>query len=284
MTHPGQILKRENLYAGKEMGQNFLSDPGIAKMIVDRTGIGPDTKVLEIGPGLGALTVHIAEKTSHVTAVEKDRRLIPLLRQELERLGLDHVAIINQDILKTDLSDLARDKKLVVIGNLPYNISSQILFRLVKERHLVERAFLMFQKELASRIIALPGKKDYSRLSAVVQYAAKMDMVTHVGPACFFPRPDVDSAVLGFDFRQDTGMDPAMEDLLFSVIKAAFSKRRKSLKNALVTRELGLDKAEIINALERAGILPERRAETLSVEEFVRLTHAVRGPGKEAFP
>ncbi|WP_022665528.1 16S rRNA (adenine(1518)-N(6)/adenine(1519)-N(6))-dimethyltransferase RsmA [Desulfospira joergensenii] len=275
MTHPGVLLKREKLYAGKEMGQNFLSDPGIAKMIVDRTGIARDTRVLEIGPGLGALTVHIAGKSDHVTVVEKDRRLVPLLTEELENQGGYHVKILNQDILKTDFREIAGDKKLMVIGNLPYNISSQILFRLVKERRRVDRAFLMFQKELAARIKAGPGGKEYSRLSAVVQYAARVCSVTHVKPAAFFPRPDVDSTVLEFEFKEETGLDDAMEDLLFDVIKAAFSKRRKSLKNSLVTKELGLDKARVRQALDRAAIVPERRAETLSVEEFVCLARAV---------
>lgn len=284
MTHPGQILKREKLYAGKELGQNFLSDPGIAKMIVERTGIGPNSQVLEIGPGLGALTVHIAAISSKVTAVEKDRRLVPLLEEELETQGIRHVRILNQDILKTDFKEIAGDKKLVVIGNLPYNISSQILFRLIQERSRVERAFLMFQKELALRIKAGPGGKDYSRLSAVVQFASRVSVLTHVKPASFFPRPDVDSTVLEFEFIQDTGLEPALETLLFDVIKAAFSQRRKSLKNSLTGGELGLDKPRVSEALGRASIVPERRAETLSVEEFIALTRAVHELEGDAGP
>jgi 16S rRNA (adenine1518-N6/adenine1519-N6)-dimethyltransferase len=275
MTNPGQLLKQESIYAGKEMGQNFLSSPEIARMIVERTGIDAESRVLEIGPGLGALTIPIAGKTRHVIAVEKDRRLIPLLQQEMTARGIDWVDIVNQDFMKTDISSFAGDKKLVVMGNLPYNISSQILFLLVRSRTCIDKAYLMFQKELADRILAPPGKKDYSRLSAVAQYAADISCVTTIGPACFFPRPSVDSTVLAFSFKQPSDVSFDTETLLFTVIKAAFSKRRKSLKNALVGRDLGLDKPAVAKALDLAGIVPERRAETLKVSEFLLLTRAV---------
>lgn len=275
MTHPGQILKQAKLYAGKELGQNFFSDPAAAKQLVKRTGITKDTCVLEIGPGLGALTVHIAEQADEVTAVEKDSRLIPLLNTELEKKAIRHVNILNTDILRLDISELVRDKKLVVIGNLPYNISSQILFKLVEQRQWIKRAYLMFQKELALRILASPGGRDYSRLSAVVQYACSVKKVTEVGPASFFPKPEVDSAVLEFSFFQDTGLDFKQEKMLFSVIKAAFSKRRKTLRNSLAGPELGLDKKQAAILLDKAGIDTARRAETLSVDEFKLLAMSV---------
>jgi len=221
MIHPGQLLRQRDLYAGKELGQNFLSNPGTAKMIVEKTGISTDTRVLEIGSGLGALTVPIAQAASHVTAVEKDSRLIPLLEQTLDAENIKNVEIINKDIFKVDLKAMAKDKKLVVIGNLPYNISSQILFRLVEERSCIEKAFLMFQKELAKRIIASPGGRDYSRLSAVVQYAADISFVAHIGPASFFPKPDVDSTILRFNFFETKAFNQEQEKVLFNVIKAA---------------------------------------------------------------
>lgn len=276
MTHPGQLLKQESLYAGKEMGQNFLCDPSTARMIVDRTGISADSRVLEIGPGLGALTIPIAEKTRQVIVVEKDSRLAPLLKKELENHGIEWVDILGQDIMETDIPALAKDKKLVVISNLPYNISSQILFRLVQKRASIEKAFLMFQKELADRILSLPGKKAYSRLSAVAQYAARISFVASVGPTAFFPRPTVDSTVLAFDFHVPADVSADTETLLFTVIKAAFSKRRKSLKNALVGQDLGLQKDAVARALEQAEIIPERRAETLTVDEFLTLTRSVQ--------
>ena len=226
MTHPGELLKSRNLYAGKEMGQNFLSDPGTAQMIVDQAGITGDTLVLEVGPGLGALTLPLARAAGKVVAVEKDRRIIPLLEGELADAGLTNVTIINQNILKTDIREIAGDSRLVVMGNLPYNISSQILFKLVKTRSVVEKAFLMFQKELAVRLKAEPGGRDYSRLSAVVQYAARISHMANIRPNSFFPRPDVDSTVLRFDFFETPGMNEEREDLLFAVIKAAFSDRK----------------------------------------------------------
>ncbi len=275
MTYPGQLLKENRIYAGKEMGQNFLSNPDTARMIVERTGIDSQARVLEIGPGLGALTIPIARKTRHVTVVEKDRRLIPLLEQSLENQGIDWVRVVNQDFLKTDVPSLAQGGKLVVMGNLPYNISSQILFQLILSRPWVDKAFLMFQKELADRILAVPGNKVYSRLSAVSRFAADIRRVIDIGPGAFFPKPAVDSTVLSFEFFPSSPFSREKELLLFTVIKAAFSKRRKSLKNALVGPDIGLDKPVIAKVLETAGIAPERRAETLSVAEFEALTRAV---------
>ncbi len=281
MTHPRELLKRANLYAGKEMGQNFLSDPSTAQMIVGHAGITKDTLVLEVGPGLGALTIPLAKAAGQVVAVEKDRRLIPILEEELAEAGISNVKIINQNILKTDIREIAGDNRLVVMGNLPYNISSQILFKLVKTRSVVDKAFLMFQKELAVRLKAEPGGRDYSRLTAVVQYAAKIRHLVNIRPNSFFPRPDVDSTVLRFDFFDAPGMSEEKEDLLFSVIKAAFSKRRKTLKNSMAGGELDFEKPEAGQALERAGIDPVRRAETLTIEEFVTLADAVWEMKKE---
>ena len=275
MTHPGLLLKEKNLFAGKEKGQNFLANPGIAKMIIEKIGLAKDTRVLEIGPGLGALTIPIARAALHVTAVETDARLIPILQQELDNENLKNVTIIHKNILKFNINELAWDKKIVVIGNLPYNISSQILFKLVEERRCIETAFLMFQKELAKRIIAKPGGRDYSRLSAVVQYAADVSHVTQIGPSAFFPKPDVDSTILKFNFFEPGNVTLEQEKVLFNVIKAAFSKRRKSLKNAMAGGEFEFEKDFIIQALKLAGIDAKRRAETLTVEEFKSLGMAV---------
>ncbi len=279
MTHPGQLLKQAGIYAGKELGQNFLSDPNTARMIVEKTGISEDTHVLEIGPGLGALTLPIAKKAFHVTAVEKDGRLLQILRQGIDDEGLNNIDIIHEDVLKIHMAETAKDKKLVVIGNLPYNISSQILFKLVEERRYIEKAFLMFQKELATRILSPPGGRDYSRLSAVSQYAAKISFVAEVGPSSFFPSPEVTSTILQFRFLQSEDFDAHQEKLLFDVIKAAFSKRRKTLKNSMADGELGYEKQFVLEVLFMAGIEAQRRAETLSVEEFKTLARAI---GKQA--
>ena len=202
MTHPGQLLKSHQLYAGKELGQNFLSNPATADMIVAKTGIRDSDHVLEIGPGLGGLTIPLSKAARTVTAVEKDARLLPILENQLSEHGITNVKLVHHDVLTLDISSVAPNKKLVIVGNLPYNISSQIIFKLVKERGRIPQAFLMFQKELAQRIIASPGGRAYSRLAAVVQYAAGVSFVAEIGPAHFFPRPDVDSTILKFEFFQ----------------------------------------------------------------------------------
>lgn len=281
MAHPGLLLKNENIFAGKELGQNFIADPGSAMMIVEKSCLNPDDTILEIGPGLGALTVCCAAKVKRVIAVEKDSRLIPLLKNELARHDLHNVEIINEDILRVEIEKLAGTKKLVIMGNLPYNISSQILLRLVSSRHCISKAFLMFQKEMAQRITALPGTKDYNRLAAVIQYCAKVRNIADLKPTCFFPKPEVDSRVIEIVFMENPLFSPEMETFHFDVIKAAFSKRRKTLKNSLFNTGLQLTKDQVSKALAGAMIDPGRRAETLTVPEFVQLSKALWSSCKE---
>ena len=333
MTYPGTILKAFKLLAKKELGQNFLSDPNTAGHIVNLAGISEKDIVLEIGPGLGALTVHAAKKARKVVAVEKDHRLIEHLQNELAAAGADNVELIHCDVLKVDLdtvvaavnagfpvaealdqlkrkdrTGMKRDhgngavkaasagsdqgeialfqinethenlysveKPLIVLGNLPYNISSQVLFQLLKHRRHVSKAVLMFQKELAERICAPAGGREYGRLSAAMQYCANVRILTHVRADLFFPKPNVESTVIEVAFVQKYEMPYEMEDFLFKVIKAAFSKRRKTLRNSLFGGELKFSKAEIETGLTDAGIDPVRRAETLCVDEFVALSRA----------
>ena len=276
MTYPGTILKAWQLFAKKELGQNFLADPKTAEMIVNRAGITENDTVLEIGSGLGALTVHAAKKTKSFYAVEKDSRLITLLKNELLAAGIDHVQPINQDIFKVDLQKLAQGKKMVIMGNLPYNISSQVLFKLVENREVVDRAVLMFQKELAERITAKPGEKAYGRLSAVMQYCSDTRTIADVAPHLFFPKPKVESRVVEVTFFHDTPFAKKDEAFLFKVIKAAFSKRRKTLRNSLGGSEMGVSPVEASRLLDLAGIDPTRRAETLDPKEFTKLTQTIR--------
>lgn len=274
-TYPGVLLKSSKLFAKKELGQNFLADPQAAAMIVERAGIGKDDTVLEIGPGLGALTVHVAKKAAHVYAVEKDTRLIPLITGELASAGIENVTLMNKDIFKVDLTALAGDGKLVVLGNLPYNISSQVLFQLVENRRVISRAVLMFQKELAQRIVAPPGGRDYGRLSVVMQYCSRVSKVADIAGHLFFPKPEVESRVVAVDFFDTIALPQEQETYLFKVIKAAFSKRRKTLRNSLAGAELGIKAAQAALALEAAGIDPVRRAETLTVDEFIALFRVI---------
>ena len=281
MTSPRALLAGWQIHAKKQLGQNFLSDPSSAEMIVRRSAIGPEDVVLEIGAGLGALTIPAAKIARKVVAVETDRRLIRLLQTELQIHRLSNVEVITQDILKLDLQDIAEREgcRLRVLGNLPYHISSQILIILIAFRRVIDRCALMFQKELARRIAADPGGKDYGRISVMIQYCAAVRTLADIPSNMFFPRPKVDSQVLEFKFHHPPIHPARDETLLFDLIKAAFSKRRKTLKNALAASELQMDPHTARSTLENTGIHPQRRAETLTVAEFVRLSDHLAAAG-----
>jgi 16S rRNA (adenine1518-N6/adenine1519-N6)-dimethyltransferase len=278
MTSPQNLLKAWNLRARKQMGQNFLINDATAGRIVAQARLSADDVVLEIGAGLGIMTVTAAGQVKKVIAVEKDRNLVPLLQVELLVHGLTHVTVLEKDILKTSVGTLAGEdvsQPMVVLGNLPYNISSQIVVKLIDERQHIDRAVLMFQKELAERLCAGPGTKAYGRLSVRLQYCAEIVPLFHVGATQFYPRPKVDSVVLGIWFK--TGIeDPVNDEQLFSrVIQAAFGQRRKNLRNALSGNLLKLDRQEAVQLLEASQIDPRRRAETMPVGAFVTLTNNI---------
>lgn len=277
MTSPRTLLTAWNIQAKKQLGQNFLSDANVARRIVEHAGLTDDDVVLEIGAGLGAITLPAAKAAHRLIAIDKDRQLIGLLRAELLAAGIDNVEIREADILKLDLSAIAGpiDRPLVVMGNLPYNISSQVIVKLIHARPHVDRAILMLQKEMAQRICAGPGSKTYGRLSVMLQYCATARELMQVKAAQFFPAPKVDSTVIGICFTDPPSYPADDEGLLFRVIKAAFGKRRKTLRNALSQSDLQLDPATCETLLTEAGIDPTRRAETLSVEDFVRLGNRI---------
>jgi len=273
MTSPRTLLTAWNLHPKKQLGQNFLKDPSTTKMITDRSGISSDDKVLEIGAGLGALTVPLAKSAKKVYAVEKDSDLLSLLKTELLANSLSNVVLIEKDILKLDIAEIAKEEKskLIVMGNLPYNISSQVLVQLIHARNAVERAVLMFQKELAERIKSPPGCKDYGRITVMLRYCSEIRSLANINASLFFPIPAVDSEVIEIKFKNIP--KPARDEaFFFKVIKASFGQRRKTLKNALSGSELRLDAQTVHNILEKSGIEASRRAETLTVEEFVRLS------------
>jgi 16S rRNA (adenine1518-N6/adenine1519-N6)-dimethyltransferase len=242
-------------------------------MIISRAGLTADDVALEIGAGLGALTIPAARAVRHLYAVEKDADLARALESELRRLDIGNVHIINKDIFNVDIRDFSQKgpEKLVVLGNLPYNISSPVLFYLIDARDVIGRAVLMFQKELARRLMAAPGAKDYGRLSVMLQYFADLKRIATVSAHLFFPKPKVDSEVVEVAFKKKIENPVADEGILSEIVKAAFGKRRKTLKNALTDSSLKADAETIIRILAQAGISPSRRAETLSVSEFVAL-------------
>ena len=280
MTTPSLLLKAWNIHPKKKWGQNFLNTPSTAQKIIKAAQIRSEDIVLEIGAGLGALTIPAAQEAKKVYALERDEKIIPLLKGELTLNNISNVEIISNSILKVDLLNLERSVHgdILIIGNLPYNISSQILIRLVPLRSFLSRAILMFQKELALRLVASPCCKEYGRISVMMQYCANIKILTHVTAANFFPKPKIDSTVLEIEFKKEHKILPEDESFFFKVVKVAFGKRRKTLKNALLKSDLKLSQTHIIEALISASIDPSRRAETLTVSEFINLSNELWQP------
>ncbi len=275
MTSPKILLAAHNIHPKKQLGQNFIVDPSFTGMIVKRAGILPEDIILEIGAGLGALTIPLARRAKKVFAVEKDRQIIPILNTEILVSGLTNISIIEKDILSVEIKALVENMggKIVVMGNLPYNISSQILVQLIRSREGISRAVLMFQKELAQRITAEAGCKDYGRLTVMLRYCSDIKKLADAKASLFFPKPKVDSQIIELKFKKEIDYKAADEPFLFKVIKAGFGNRRKTLKNALAASELNIDPNTAKGVLEKSGIDPIRRAETLTVEEFVKLSN-----------
>jgi 16S rRNA (adenine1518-N6/adenine1519-N6)-dimethyltransferase len=266
-----------DLQAKKQLGQNFLSDPSTAEMIVSRARIRATDTVLEIGPGLGALTFPLAKCARQVIAIEKDHQIAGILKSLIAGSRLSHVTIIENDILKVNVNEIADQAghPLVVMGNLPYNISSQVLIQLIQNRKSVSRAILMFQKELAERITSNPGVKDYGRITVMLKYCADVSTIATVKSHLFFPKPKVDSEVVEIRFKTRLPWPADDEVFLSRVIQASFGKRRKTLKNALSSSSLAISGQLAEQALAGAFIVPSRRAETLSIAEFVALSNCL---------
>ena len=278
MTSPNILLKAWNISADKRLGQNFLTDPSTAAMIVSHAGITNKDVVLEIGAGLGALTIPAARQAAKVWAVEKDSRLVDLLKAELLANNTANTTLLNKSIFQVDIPAVAADsgRRLIVLGNLPYNISSQVLVQLISVRAAVKRAVLMFQLELAQRLTAAPGGREYSRLSVMIQYCATIRSIARVSANLFTPRPKVDSTVLKIEFNKSSYLAADDELFFFRVIRAAFGQRRKMLKNSLAGSELGIGTDVARQALESARIESSRRAETLDVAEFLALSASLK--------
>jgi len=278
MASPRTLLNAHDIRADKQSGQHFLADRSVAKMIVVRAQVSAKDVVLEIGAGLGALTLPASRVVKKLYAVEKDPRIMEVLQGEVFSNCVSNIVLIRENILQVDIKALGKgiNHGLVVLGNLPYNISSQILIKLINSREVINRAILMFQKEVANRIAAPPGGREYGRLSVMLQYCANIKTLLEVKSTCFFPKPGIESLVLEIDFETPMKNAAADDAFLFRVIKAAFGKRRKTLKNALAGSEFHLDGTAAFQALDCAGIDPARRAETLSVSDFVRLSNCLK--------
>jgi 16S rRNA (adenine1518-N6/adenine1519-N6)-dimethyltransferase len=255
----------DHIRAKKSLGQNFLKDPHYLNRIVDAAQVSPVDQVLEIGPGLGHLTRTLTERSGRVLALELDERLIPLLRRDFS--AAPNVEIVKADALEYPYESLPGKWK--VVANLPYYISTPIIQKLIAHRNKFISLTLMLQKEVAERIAAAPGGKEYGYLSVLVQFSAEPRLEFTVPAGAFTPQPDVDSTVVTLMMRDRPAAMVRDEHYLMRVVKAAFSQRRKTLRNALKQLEVPGEKMEQV--LSRIGIDLGRRAETLTVEEFGRL-------------
>lgn len=263
------ILHRFKLRADKKLGQNFLIDENIVRNIVAAAELSDKDTVLEVGPGIGTLTQGLAESGAAVVAVELDKRLLPVLDMTLE--GYDNVRIVNGDILQVDIMQTVGVDEFKVCANLPYYITTPIIFALLEKRLPMERLVAMVQKEVAERMAAKPGGKDYGALSVAIQYYTEPEIAFIVPSSSFIPAPSVDSAVIVCKRREKPPVEVCDEALFFRVVKAAFSLRRKMLNNSL--KNMGIKGEQVAKWLELSGVDGKRRAETLSLEDFAALTN-----------
>ena len=270
------ILNAFHLRASKRLGQNFLVDAGVVRAIVDAADLSPADTVLEIGPGIGTLTQGLAESGARVVAVELDKKLPAVLAETLK--GYDNVTIVPGDILKLDILrilNLGAGEQFKVVANLPYYITTPILMALLEQHLPIARMVTMVQKEVAVRMTARPGSKDYGALSVAVQYHTDARIVMDVPPRAFMPAPEVTSAVIACCVRETPAVHPTDEKLFFRLVRAAFGQRRKTLLNALTGA--GLTKELCRAGLAAAGIAESLRGEQLSLADFARLSDAVGG-------
>lgn len=274
------IIQKYQFAFQKKFGQNFLIDPHVLEKIIRAAQVEKDDFVLEIGPGIGTMTQCLAEAAREVTAVEIDAKLIPILKETLS--AYDNVTVLNQDILKLDIHQLVRErnggKPIKVVANLPYYITTPIIMQLFEEHVPIASVTVMVQKEVADRMQAGPGSKDYGALSLAVQYYAAPYIVANVPPNCFIPRPKVGSAVIRLTCHKTPPVPAADEVLMFKLIRASFNQRRKTLQNGLANApELPYTKEEIGAAIAAAGLSPAVRGEALTLEQFAALANAFSG-------
>lgn len=303
-----QFLKEHGISAKKRYGQNFLIDPKVLSRIIGGADITKEDVVLEIGPGIGTMTQALCEAAGYVIAVEIDRDMIPLLEENLA--GYDNYEIINEDILKVDLKKLIEERmshasdtegqlkagetgtktktpsspkaashRLKVAANLPYYITTPIIMGLLEQDLPLDSITVMVQREVAERMQARPGTKDYGALTLAVQYYTKAEIIANVPANCFIPRPNVDSAVIRLKLHEEPLVRPADEKKMFSLIRAAFSQRRKTLINALKNDALlnaeGMTRERIEAAILKMELDPNIRGERLSLEEFAKLSDII---------
>ena len=273
-----EILQKYKFVFQKKFGQNFLIDEHVLEKIIQAAGVGPDDFVVEIGPGIGTMTQYLAHVARGVAAVEIDRALIPILKDTLS--PYDNVTVINEDILKVDLNQLTEEmndgRPVKVVANLPYYITTPIIMGLFESHVPVDNITVMVQKEVAERMQAGPGSKDYGALSLAVQYYADPYIVANVPPNCFMPRPNVGSAVIRLQVHKNPDIRVKDESLMFRIIRASFNQRRKTLQNSLShDPQLGISKEVVARILEEMGLSATIRGEALSLQQFAQFSDLV---------
>ncbi|PIE74861.1 MAG: ribosomal RNA small subunit methyltransferase A [Deltaproteobacteria bacterium] len=272
MKAPFNILKEHGYFAKKELGQNFLIDPSSSEMIIRKACIKQGSRIIEIGSGLGSMTFAASKKADMVYGIEKDKRLIPVLEKEIEAQNIKNIKIIQNDILKTDIKKLlAVGKENYIIGNLPYNISSQIIFKTVQYKKQIKKCVFMLQKELAERIISKKGSKNYGRISVVLNYHAQIKKLASFASHLFYPKPKVDSVVIEITFKNHYNIKAKDEALFHEIVKASFGQRRKTIKNSI--GKIVQDKSALEDIFKQADIKPDSRAENISTDSYVKITN-----------
>lgn len=270
-----EVLQKYNFSFQKRFGQNFLIDTHILERIIQEAEINGNDMVLEIGPGIGTMTQYLCENAREVIAVEIDKALIPILSDTLREYK--NVTVINEDILKVDINKLVQErnggKPIKVVANLPYYITTPIIMGLFEKKVNVESITVMVQKEVAQRMQAGPGTKDYGALSLAVQYYAEPEIVSNVPPNCFMPRPNVSSAVIRLKLHDKPVISVKSEEMLFQIIRASFAQRRKTLLNSINNSgELNFTKEQVASALNQMGLPETIRGEALTLEQFAKLS------------
>lgn len=278
-----EVVDKHGFRFSKSLGQNFLIDDNVIDRILDGARLSKGDKIIEVGPGIGTLTREMGRVADKVVAIEIDKTLIPILKDTLDEF--ENIEVINQDILKVNVEDLVKEKlnggPVKLVANLPYYITTPIVMKFLEEDIPVTDIVVMVQKEVADRMNANSGTKDYGALSVAVQYYCDTEIVAKAPRHMFIPQPNVDSTVIGLHVREERKYNVDSEDIFFKTVKASFGQRRKTLLNALGT--LGfLNKDEIREVLNEANIDEKRRGETLSIEEFANLSNCVnkRVPSK----
>lgn len=270
-----EVLRKHDFHFKKKYGQNFLIKPDLLHDIVDGAEVTDEDTVVEIGPGVGSLTRVLADRAKQVYAIEVDEKLIPILDETMA--GYDNVTIINEDVLKTDLTDIFAQGRVKVVANLPYYITTPIILGLLEKDLDFESITVMVQKEVAERMQAQPGTKDYGALTLAVGYYTDPQILFLVSPDSFVPQPKVGSAVISLKKKELTEQQRSDAKDIFTVVRAAFNQRRKSMANALSNAGvLGRTKDEITEAVQAAGFDTNVRAEALTPDDFIRLTECLK--------